>query len=205
MPAFHLSLLVLLLFAWSKDGITAFQPTLMGVSRASFSQSTSLSAMPTRMNDDKVSATTHISRRSLFQSVFSAGAAVGAMVTTATTTTPQPAYAIAQVPLEELLYNILRVKEATQQEARLIKSGKFKDVQRANIKLAVKFMIENYRLSDSFNRASAYLGSNDKRVAAVDVGQSAVQNLYTILEYFDSADVQNLKVKLFGPQNYGPF
>jgi hypothetical protein len=36
--------------------------------------------------------------------------------------------------------------EATEQETRLIKSGKFKDIQRANIKLAVKFILENVRV-----------------------------------------------------------
>jgi len=91
------------------------------------------------------------------------------------------------------LYPILRVREAAEQEARLIKSGKFKDVQRANIKLAVKFMLENYRLNDNFIAASAFL-TGTGRIRAVDAGQSTVQNLFTILEYFDSSDVQNLKV-----------
>jgi len=90
-------------------------------------------------------------------------------------------------------YKIIRVQEATQQERRLIKSGKFKDMQRANVKLAVKFMVQNYRLSDSVVGASAFLsGGNSMR--AIDTGQSAVQNLQTILEYFDSSDVENIKV-----------
>jgi hypothetical protein len=110
--------------------------------------------------------------------------------TAATATAP------ARVPLDELLYRILRVREATQQETRLIRTGKFKDVQRANVKLAVKFMIENYRLADAFVQASAYLeGGPSRRVEAGQTGQLAVQSLYTILEYFDSADVQNLKVR----------
>uniref|UniRef100_A0A6U3UKQ2 Uncharacterized protein n=1 Tax=Ditylum brightwellii TaxID=49249 RepID=A0A6U3UKQ2_9STRA len=96
-------------------------------------------------------------------------------------------------PLESCIYTILRVREATEQETRLIKSGKFKDVQRANIKLAVRFMVNNYRLADNFVAASAYL-EGSKRIEAGNVGQNAVQSLYTILEYFDSADVQNLKV-----------
>jgi hypothetical protein len=101
-----------------------------------------------------------------------------------------------RVPLEELLYRILRVREATQQETRLIKTGKFKDVQRANVKLAVKFMIENYRLADAFVQASTYLeGGTARRVEAGQVGQGAVQSLYTILEYFDASDVQNIKVR----------
>lgn len=93
------------------------------------------------------------------------------------------------------LYYILRVREATEQETRLIKSGKFKDLQRANVKLAVRFMIDNYRLNDNFIAASAFL-SEEKKIKAVDIGQNVVQNLYTILEYFDSSDVENIKVSV---------
>jgi len=107
---------------------------------------------------------------------------------------PNPALAAGRPPLDDLLYTILRVREATEQESRLITSGKFKDVQRANVKLAVRFMVENYRLADAFVAAAAYLDGNERRIAAGDAGQAAVQNLVTILEYFDSADVQNLKV-----------
>jgi hypothetical protein len=107
-----------------------------------------------------------------------------------------PARAASRAPLGDLLYTILRVREATEQESRLIKSGQFKDLQRANVKLAVRYMVENYRLADAMVGASAYLdGSNDRRIAAGEVGQAAVQNLVTILEYFDSGDVQNLKVR----------
>ena len=105
-----------------------------------------------------------------------------------------PAFAAQREPLSEVLYRILRVREATQQEVRLIKSGKFKDVQRANVKLAVRFMVDNYRLNDAFVTASAYLDGSNRRVEAGQVGQRAVQNLYTILEYFDSSDVENIKV-----------
>ncbi|KAL9182825.1 hypothetical protein ACHAXT_004104 [Thalassiosira profunda] len=96
-------------------------------------------------------------------------------------------------PLPEYLYNVLRVREATEQETRLISTGKFKDVQRANVKLAVKFMINNYKLGDSVVAASSYLQGNAK-VQAAGAGQSAVQSLFTIVEYFDSADVENIKV-----------
>jgi hypothetical protein len=130
-----------------------------------------------------------VSRRSIFQKAGLVSAAGLASILL-----PSMASAVERPPLDSLLYRILRVREATQQEMRLIKNGTFKDVQRANIKLAVKFMIENYRLNDAFVGASAYLDGNDRRVAAGVTGQAAVQNLYTILEYFDSADVQNLKV-----------
>jgi hypothetical protein len=134
-----------------------------------------------------------VSRRSLFEKAGLVSAAGLASILL-----PSMASAVERPPLDSLLYRILRVREATMQEMRLIKNGTFKDVQRANIKLAVKFMIENYRLNDAFVGASAYLDGNDKRVAAGATGQAAVQNLYTILEYFDSADVQNLKVRYAG-------
>lgn len=96
--------------------------------------------------------------------------------------------------LAECLYSIMRVREAMFQESRLIKTGKFKDVQRANVKLAVKFILNNYRLSDTIINASAFIESNERRVTAGQLGQSTVQDLQTILEYFDSSDVQNIKV-----------
>jgi hypothetical protein len=52
-----------------------------------------------------------------------------------------------------------------------------------------------YRLADTCVAALAYLEGTEKRVAAGQVGQTTVQNLQTILEYFDSSDVQNLKVR----------
>ena len=135
-------------------------------------------------------------RRRWMQQGVTLVSAAASMATTATTVlVPTPASAAAgRPPLDDLLYTILRVREATEQESRLIKTGKFKDVQRANVKLAVRFMVENYRLADAFVAAAAYLDGNERRIAAGDVGQAAVQNLITILEYFDSADVQNLKV-----------
>lgn len=129
-------------------------------------------------------------------------AAAAASAAVLATTAPQPALAAAAAAaasnkrktLDECIYNIMRVREATFQESRLINSGKFKDVQRANVKLAVKFILNNYRLSDTFIAAAAYLDNNSQRVAAGEVGQGAVQDLQTILEYFDSSDVQNIKV-----------
>mmetsp|Transcript_15873 Transcript_15873/g.36606 ORF Transcript_15873/g.36606 Transcript_15873/m.36606 type:complete len:257 (-) Transcript_15873:225-995(-) len=109
-------------------------------------------------------------------------------------TNPLPASASSDT-LDSYLYKIVRVREATQQERRLITTGKFKDIQRANVKLAVKFMVQNYRLSDSVVGASTFLsGGNSQQMRAIDVGQAAVQNLQTILEYFDSSDVENIKV-----------
>ena len=116
--------------------------------------------------------------------------------TAALTLNSLPSIAHDSNSLDAYLYRVLRVREATQQERRLIKSGKFKDIQRANVKLAVRFMVQNYRLGDAVVGASAYLkGGNQMK--AIDVGQSAVQSLQTILEYFDTSDVENIKVRTF--------
>ena len=102
----------------------------------------------------------------------------------------EEAVSVVRLPL----YYILRVREATEQESRLISSQKFKDVQRANVKLAVRFMLQNYKLSDNIISAAATLADSNKRQTATEIGQRAVENLFTILEYFDSRDVENLKV-----------
>jgi len=135
--------------------------------------------------------TVSVSRRNLFQQTGIASASI--FLSSIGFANPLPAQAAET--LDDYLYKIIRVKEAMQQERRLIKSGKFKDMQRANVKLAVKFMVQNYRLSDSVVGASAYLnGGNKNQMMAIDTGQMAVQNLQTILEYFDTSDVENIKV-----------
>lgn len=57
-------------------------------------------------------------------------------------------------------------------------------------------MLNNYKLSDAVIAASAYIDDTNTRLAASDAGQAAVQNLYTILEYFDAQDVSNIKVRI---------
>mmetsp|Transcript_41806 Transcript_41806/g.75283 ORF Transcript_41806/g.75283 Transcript_41806/m.75283 type:complete len:257 (-) Transcript_41806:59-829(-) len=155
----------------------------------------SLSADPNNGDDMTRFSPTANSRRSFLSKL--------ATVAAAATIFQSPLAALAEdapestapkiKPLPTYIYNILRVREATEQETRLISTGKFKDLQRANVKLAVKFIINNYKLSDSIIAASSYLKGN-ARVQASGVGQSAVQSLYTIVEYFDSSDVENIKV-----------
>lgn len=129
-----------------------------------------------------------ISRRNLL--------AIGSATVVSALLSPPVRVANAAPDLDTYLYKIIRVREATQQERRLISTGKFKDRARQNVKLAVKFMIQNYQLSDCIVGASAYLSGNAAQMRANDAGQAAVQNLQTILEYFDSSDVENIKVCL---------
>ena len=113
---------------------------------------------------------------------------------------PLPNRAVARSTLttaesaEQSLYLILRAQEATLQELRLIKKGLYKDVQRANIKLAVKFILKNYNLLDNFLNVSQNIVPESKQIEANGIAQEIVSDLTTILEYFDSQDVQNLKV-----------
>lgn len=91
-------------------------------------------------------------------------------------------------PIKSALYTVLRVQESTLQEARLIKTGNFKDLQRNNIKMATKMMLENTRINDVVVKASAYATDPNKVSEANEKGKAAVQDLIFILDYFDEAD-----------------
>eukprot|EP00633_Aureoumbra_lagunensis_P008840 CAMPEP_0197315530 /NCGR_PEP_ID=MMETSP0891-20130614/38643_1 /TAXON_ID=44058 ORGANISM="Aureoumbra lagunensis, Strain CCMP1510" /NCGR_SAMPLE_ID=MMETSP0891 /ASSEMBLY_ACC=CAM_ASM_000534 /LENGTH=241 /DNA_ID=CAMNT_0042804525 /DNA_START=74 /DNA_END=795 /DNA_ORIENTATION=+ len=98
---------------------------------------------------------------------------------------------IATTEYNEAIYKILRVQEATQQEERLVRSGKFKDLQRSNIKFAITIILKNYSFLDSVNSASI-LSANS--FDASQAGRDAVEALQAVLEYFDSSST-SLKVE----------
>jgi len=108
---------------------------------------------------------------------------------TATSSATLPAFAaqkkMARAPLKPELVLILRVKEACEQETRLIRTGKFRELQRLDVKRAIGMMIENYDLRDRFVRASAYAPS-DRVSDATVYGNTATEALIQILEYFPS-------------------
>ena len=115
------------------------------------------------------------SRRSFFGGVLST--AFGTSIAVTTIFNPSAALAAAGddafqkkqlMPLETYLYTIARVREATAQEMRLIKTGKFKDAARGNVKLAVRFMLNNYRLSDNVIAAASYLKGQQQIQAGAD-------------------------------------
>ncbi|EKX45360.1 hypothetical protein GUITHDRAFT_108628 [Guillardia theta CCMP2712] len=87
-------------------------------------------------------------------------------------------------PLKTAIVAILRIQEATLQEARLINTGNFRDLQRNNIKMATKMMIENYKMNDIITKASAFAKPNQINDCS-QIGREAVQDLQTILDYFD--------------------
>jgi hypothetical protein len=186
---FALSLAVLSTSAWAFSSKTISTKISAGHSTRQQTVSTMMAATNVDSILDRKGH--ELTRRGIFAKVTAASASI---VSLAFWTSPANA-AESTADLDSYLYKIVRVREATQQERRLIQTGKFKDTQRANVKLAVKFMVQNYRLADCVVGASAYLkGGNTAQMKAIDVGQTAVQNLQTILEYFDTSDVENIKV-----------
>ncbi|KAL1527301.1 hypothetical protein AB1Y20_015973 [Prymnesium parvum] len=96
----------------------------------------------------------------------------------------------AKIDLNEQLLLILRVKEAASQEVRLIKTGKYRELQRLNVKRAVRFMLDNYALGERFVKASSFAPASQV-VAATQYGQAAVEGLIQIMEYFPDKLVAN--------------
>ncbi len=78
---------------------------------------------------------------------------------------------------------ILRVQEATGQETRLVSTGKYKELQRLDVKRAINMMVNNYDLDECFIRSSAF-AAKGKTAAASGYGSKAVESLIQILEYF---------------------
>lgn len=108
-------------------------------------------------------------------------------------------FQVVEKPKNELtdaIVLISRVQEATVQEERLVTTGKFKDVQRNDIKRALNMMIKNYGLADQVVKASAYVEQPNKMMEATTVGNEAVDALETCRDYFNT----NLKVDVIGPQ-----
>jgi len=87
-------------------------------------------------------------------------------------------------PLKSAIVAILRLQESTLQEARLITTGNFKDLQRNNIKMATRMMIENTRIYDRIVKVASYVPAG--KISEVnEKGRDAVEDLQSILDYFD--------------------
>jgi hypothetical protein len=93
-----------------------------------------------------------VGRRALLQDVAVAASAAAAFASA------RPAAAAMKAPVIDLkaeLTYILRVQEACSQEVRLVSTGKYRELQRLNIKRAVGMMLENYDLAGRFNKAAS--------------------------------------------------
>eukprot|EP00466_Bigelowiella_natans_P015228 jgi/Bigna1/126541/aug1.2_g1249 len=94
----------------------------------------------------------------------------------------------ASQPLKPILLPILRVQEATVQEANLIKTGAYKDYARADIKLAIQYMLEAYELPQNMDTASTYANQEDY-FKAVESYQKVVSYLQSILADYSEKDM----------------
>jgi len=92
--------------------------------------------------------------------------------------------------IAEALYLISRVQEATVQQERLVTSGKFKDVQRNSITMALNLMLNNYALNDQVVIASAYTNRADQMQKAGLIGLEAVEALESAKEYFGTSELK---------------
>jgi len=86
--------------------------------------------------------------------------------------------------LQDALVLISRVQEATVQEERLVTTGKFKDLQRNSIRMALTMMMDNYRLGDQIVIAAAFIEPSTKVLPASQIGNEAVDALVVANEYF---------------------
>mmetsp|Transcript_15392 Transcript_15392/g.49189 ORF Transcript_15392/g.49189 Transcript_15392/m.49189 type:complete len:232 (+) Transcript_15392:20-715(+) len=123
------------------------------------------------------------------------GAALAALAGCASPASAAPKDGRASINLQEELYALLRVQESTMQESRLVKTGKYRDLQRLNIKRATRMMLENSDFATRFNKASAF-APRDQVMQATTYGNTAVEGLNQILEYFP----QDLKANSLTPE-----
>lgn len=101
--------------------------------------------------------------------------------------------------LQSDLLLVLRVQEACAQETRLVTTGKYKELQRLNIKRAVKFLLDNYELENRVARATQLIPA-EQQSEALQFGNRAVESLQQILDYFPdklSADQLSAEQKQF--------
>jgi len=99
--------------------------------------------------------------------------------------TPQPSLAYTPDPdkLQESLYFISRVQEATVQQERFIKKLGGTLALRTKLKLTLRLIDKNYKLLDQINYSSAYITPKDAMVEASEAGYEAVDALQSAIEF----------------------
>lgn len=135
-------------------------------------------AAPTTLPGRPGSAVSGVSRRAAVETA-------AAFALTLSPLTSSAALAAARGPreLQPELVQLLWVQEATGQETRLIETGKYKTLQRLNVKRAVGMLLDNYDLNGRIVAASAYAPSGQQQ-RAINYGSTAIEDLTQILEYF---------------------
>lgn len=120
--------------------------------------------------------TIYLSRRNLLQGTTAAMALMG-LPRVSTAYTPDPD------KLQESLYFISRVQEATVQQERFMKKLGGTQQLRTKLKLTLRLVDKNYKLLDQINYSSAYVTPADKLVEASEAGYEAVDALQSAIEF----------------------
>lgn len=121
-----------------------------------------------------------VHRRTVF---FNVAAAAGTVFFSAASPLPSHAYTPDPDKLQESLYFINRVQEATVQQERFVnKLGGTKELQ-TKLKLTLRLVDKNYKLLDQINFSSAYITPPDKLVEASEAGYEAVDALQSAIDF----------------------
>jgi hypothetical protein len=115
-------------------------------------------------------------RRRVLEGMVAAVAASGAFPLPSVAYTPDPD------KLQESLYFISRVQEATTQQERFINKLGGTQQLRGKLKLTLRLIDKNYKLLDQINFSSAYITPRDMLVEASEAGYEAVDTLQSAVE-----------------------
>jgi hypothetical protein len=136
------------------------------------------------------SATTRTCRRNvLFQMVQVVTASGMTMAAIAARPLPSLAYTPDPDKLQESLYLISRVQEATVQQERFVNNSQLQLELRNKMKLTLKLVEKNYLLVDQINYCSAFVQPADRLVEAVQAGNIAVDALDSAIDYVKSNEL----------------
>ncbi len=106
-----------------------------------------------------------------------------------------PNAALAYTPdpdkLQESLYFISRVQEATIQQERFMNKLGGTQQLRTKLKLTLRLVDKNYKLLDQINYSSAFVIPADKLVEASEAGYEAVDALQSAIEFVKKDDNWN--------------
>lgn len=98
-----------------------------------------------------------------------------------------PQQSIAYTPdpdrVQESLYLISRVQEATVQQERFVKNSKLQEELQGKMKLTLKLVEKNYRLLDQINFCSAFVEPQSEVVAASQAGYNAAESLQAAIDF----------------------
>lgn len=144
-------------------------------------QNGSNNALVSEINGKTFHSETSIIRRSLLKNIIAVPVASLGLVSSS----PVASFAYTPDPdkLQESLYFISRVQEATVQQERFMNKLGGTTELRTKLKLTLRLVDKNYKLLDQINFSSAFVTPADKLVEASEAGYEAVDALTSAIEF----------------------